>query len=571
MAWITAIPLMTGPVPSPGNNYNYIITGLSASTSYQYRAYMIIGGVEYFGNIYEITTGMIQTQIPTVITTAISAIGTTTALGGGNVTSDGGSTITARGVVWGIAPNPTTANSHTSEMGTTGSYISSLTGLASNTTHYVRAYAINSVGTAYGAQETFVTNPNGNIFYVKNTGSDSNTGLSDAQAWQTLNKINITTFQAGDTILFNRGDTFRGYLWITNENGSAANSITFDAYGSGNKPRIWGSKDYSSSSLWTNYSGNIWKTTSPVTTAYDVANLIFNNETSYGIKKTTIGTCTIQGDWFITTDNISGDKCVYLYSTSNPGTYYTHIEIGGAFIGDTEEVIRIDNASYITVRNLDVRYSPNNGIIAGWGASNIVIEYNDVSWIGGMYVNGDYPYRMGNGIGVWANGAYTVSNVIIRYNRVDQCYDAGISPQGDVLLSVNNIQMYYNIISNCGYSYEFWVSAGAVAIAVNFYNNTCFNAGGNWSNGQRPDTGNVRHVMIWDLSGNLTSCNIKNNIFMTCQNEAVRIDNYDSKIYMNYNLYNVAIIGLLHNGVDSYAQTDTMASSNRSRIGFKKW
>lgn len=94
---------------------------------------------------------------PTVTTTAISSITTTTALSGGNVTNDGGSTVTARGVCWNTSTSPTTANSKTTEAGTTGSYTSSLTGLSQNTTYYVRAYATNSEGTSYGSQVSFTT------------------------------------------------------------------------------------------------------------------------------------------------------------------------------------------------------------------------------------------------------------------------------------------------------------------------------------------------------------------------------------------------------------------------------
>lgn len=95
--------------------------------------------------------------LPTVTTTAISNIQRTTASGGGNVSSDGGATVTARGVCWSTSSNPTTANSKTTDGSGTGSFTSSITGLLPNTTYYVRAYATNSVGTAYGANETFKT------------------------------------------------------------------------------------------------------------------------------------------------------------------------------------------------------------------------------------------------------------------------------------------------------------------------------------------------------------------------------------------------------------------------------
>jgi len=96
-------------------------------------------------------------SVAALTTTAASSITTTTATSGGEVTDDGGASVTLRGVCWGIAENPTIADS-TSESGTgTGVFESSLTGLLPNTTYYIRAYATNSEGTAYGTQVTFQT------------------------------------------------------------------------------------------------------------------------------------------------------------------------------------------------------------------------------------------------------------------------------------------------------------------------------------------------------------------------------------------------------------------------------
>ena len=323
--------------------------------------------------------------------------------------------------------------------------------------------------------------------------------------------------------------------------------ITFDAYGTGNKPRIWGSKDYSSTSQWTVYSGNIWRTTTQVTTYSDVANLIFNNEASCGIKRTTLSGCVGQGQWYISPI----DRFVYLYSTSNPGSYYSHIEIGGAYICadgySTEEVIRVSNSDFIILRNLDVRYSGNNGIIFINGCSHGIVEYCDISWIGGMWVPSDPSYRMGNGVQMWQR----VNDLKIRYNNIHDCYDAGISPQGGVNFTQSNVKMSYNRIWNCYYEYETWAEDSSVTMKnVNFYNNTCVNAT-SWSVNQRPDSSNARHVMIWVDRGNIINCEIKNNIFKTCSNPAIRYGNpshMTPKFTFDNNLYNVAILAYTDDG-----------------------
>ncbi|MBI9037662.1 MAG: hypothetical protein JEY97_05970 [Bacteroidales bacterium] len=96
----------------------------------------------------------------TVTTATITNITRSTATSGGNVSDDGGSAVTARGVCWSTNQNPTLSDEYTIDGIVTGTFISEITGLAANTTYYVRAYATNSEGSGYGNQETFAT-PNG--------------------------------------------------------------------------------------------------------------------------------------------------------------------------------------------------------------------------------------------------------------------------------------------------------------------------------------------------------------------------------------------------------------------------
>lgn len=106
------------------------------------------------GNWLRLSAGFME---PTVTTTAVSSIVGSTAKSGGNVVADGGAAVTARGICWGTSQNPTTANSKTTDGTGTGSFTSSLTGLLPGSTYYVKAYAINSIGTTYGSQLTLNT------------------------------------------------------------------------------------------------------------------------------------------------------------------------------------------------------------------------------------------------------------------------------------------------------------------------------------------------------------------------------------------------------------------------------
>ena len=116
---------------------------------------------------------------PTLTTTSVSLITATTATSGGNITNDGGAAVTARGVCWSTSSNPTTADSYTTDGSGTGEFVSNLTGLTSSTLYYVRAYAQNTMGTAYGDQVSFTTlflpvigqtYGGGVVFYIDGTG-----------------------------------------------------------------------------------------------------------------------------------------------------------------------------------------------------------------------------------------------------------------------------------------------------------------------------------------------------------------------------------------------------------------
>ncbi len=100
---------------------------------------------------------LIQTSLPTVSTDSVTNITETSASCGGNITNDGNGYITARGVCWSETQNPTINDNHTEDSTGSGIYISPITDLMQNTTYYVRAYATNDVGTAYGNEVSFTS------------------------------------------------------------------------------------------------------------------------------------------------------------------------------------------------------------------------------------------------------------------------------------------------------------------------------------------------------------------------------------------------------------------------------
>jgi len=105
--------------------------------------------------------------LPVLETTPISEIFETTAISGGNITSDGGTGISQRGVCWSTSEHPTIENSKKSNGTGMGSFTCKMYGLGRNTTYYLRAYATNIVGTAYGNEISFTTRASTILFNPK--------------------------------------------------------------------------------------------------------------------------------------------------------------------------------------------------------------------------------------------------------------------------------------------------------------------------------------------------------------------------------------------------------------------
>lgn len=143
------------------NTTTYDDNSISTGQTYIYRVYSYnsAGNSASYTNEFSISIP-VPIILPTVTTSTVTSIMSTTANSGGNITSDGGASVTARGVVWSTSQNPTIALSTKTIDGTgTGNFSSAISGLTANTTYYLRAYATNSAGTAYGNEVTFTTMP----------------------------------------------------------------------------------------------------------------------------------------------------------------------------------------------------------------------------------------------------------------------------------------------------------------------------------------------------------------------------------------------------------------------------
>jgi len=189
------------------------VTGLTVNTMYYVRAYGINSeGTKYGKEVFFTTAN----GLPIVTTNNITSYTATTAILGGNIIDIGTPQYSERGVVYATTPSPTTANTKKIIAGAvqTGEFSERFTGLLPNIRYYVRAYAINTVGTTYGNEESFTTS---NVPTLTTTAASN---------------ITPTSVRLGGNIT-NAGvppNTERGVVYATTPNPTTANTKKASEY-----------------------------------------------------------------------------------------------------------------------------------------------------------------------------------------------------------------------------------------------------------------------------------------------------------------------------------------------------
>ena len=213
----TADSKTNGGAASATGAFTGNLAGLSPNTTYYVRAYATNTAGTVYGSQVSFTTLPVAA---TVTTQAVTSITPTTATGNGNITSLGVPNPTAHGVVWNTGGMPTTADSKTNggAASATGAFTGSITGLSSNVTYYVRAYASNTAGTIYGSQVSFTS---ATAMPTAITNAASGIGETTATLNGTVNAKNANT-----TLSFEYG--------LTDSYGSTATSTPGSASGTSN-------------------------------------------------------------------------------------------------------------------------------------------------------------------------------------------------------------------------------------------------------------------------------------------------------------------------------------------------
>ena len=200
-------------------SFSSALSGLTQNTTYYVRAYATNSAGTAYGNEQSFTTTDTNVVLPTITTTAVFAITTISAIIGATITSDGGATLSAWGVCWSTSANPTLANSFLQHNVSTTIFGSALSGLTQNTTYYVRAYATNSAGTAYGNEQSFTTLAI--VLPIVTTTA--------------IFAITSTSANSGGMLTYDGGATVSawGVCWSTSTNPTLANSFSQNTVSSG--------------------------------------------------------------------------------------------------------------------------------------------------------------------------------------------------------------------------------------------------------------------------------------------------------------------------------------------------
>lgn len=303
------------------------------------------------------------------------------------------------------------------------------------------------------------------------SGSDSNNGTSETQAWKTNDRVSYphNPYQPGDVISFKRGQTFTDRIYLNGVNGTAENSITFAAYGEGAKPilTVLGT----ASLIWTNEGNNKWSASSPYTTR------LWRN----GVEQKRTSNVSFGHAW----DEFGGaagaiwihdSGKLYYYSVGEPtGTYEIHQKPYAMFI---------ENSSYITIQDLDLRGSSGsvlqiklsnhcivkNNVIGKKASSGVWLNTTDHSLVEGNIIDADFTLKYtgmdsyrgtdfrGVSDGVDSKGSYNE----IRYNNFINWGHSALQMEGTGLdMAYNNIHHNYFTAKDLEYGRFFAISQRA--------------------------------------------------------------------------------------------------------------
>lgn len=310
-AWITSVSNITNPI-TPGQTVT-VTVAIDRSRLASGANSTILHVVSNNGS-NELTVKATGLDLPTVTTSNVSNITASSATCGGNVTADGGSYVTERGICWGTSNLPTIDGNHQAMGQGNGTFTCNMSNLEPDNVYYVRAYATNNRGTAYGEQRQFTTTSGLPIVTIN-----------------TVTNITATSATCGGSVSNNGGFavTDKGLVWSTSQYPTLNDNHI--SLGSGNAP-FTGSM--TNLTIGTTYYVRAYATNSQGT-SYSSTQHTFT--TGNGLPTVTTTTVTMSSGSVVSGGNVTSDGgypvtargiCYGVYPNPDLSGAYTHTTNG---------------------------------------------------------------------------------------------------------------------------------------------------------------------------------------------------------------------------------------------------
>ena len=397
-------------------------------------------------------------------------------------------------------------------VGNTANLSNPLTGYYDKEAEALRSEILNTENTAKLYKIT------GTIYYVSSiNGDDLNDGTSSKAPIKSVEQISGFDLKEGDAVLFERGSTFRLYSAFNVKSG-----VIYGSYGTGEKPRIYGSPVNLATVEWTPSSKkNVWQMDY---TYADCSSMFFEFGEQVGYRRTSMRKLAKNTDFYLDKSN----NILYLYcDKGNPAKCYKSIEFGTQM-----KLINISSGVHdVVIDNLCLKYSGLFAVSATWNNSGITVTNCEIGYIGGGTTS-DGNSRYGNAIQFWTGA----KDIVVNHNWIYQTWDTAITWQGNNgdKYFYENIAFNYNLLEYNNADFEFWSDDSTITDFDIIGNIMRFTSAG-W--GTREDDGGYRGIdgcFDGDLAGMASVKNvvIKNNTIDSPARYILNLE-VDATVYSN--------------------------------------
>ncbi len=280
----------------------------------------------------------------------------------------------------------------------------------------------------------------GKKYYISSlNGDDLNDGTSPQTAFKSIEGLTNVQLKQGDAVLFERGSVIRLFSTFL-----ASDGVTYGSYGSGEKPKIFGSAINLVNVEWTpSAKRNVWQ----IDYIYpECAGMFFDHGKEIGYKRTSIRNLKKNTDFF---QDPSKDILYVYCDKGNPSKVYESIEFSSqmSIIGIPSGV---DN---VTIDNLCIKYGGIMGVSGTWNTDHVNVTNCEIGYIGGGTTSSG-TVRYGNAIQFWTGA----NEIVCNHNWIYQTWDTAVTWQGNGggSFTYNNISFCDNLLEYNNGDFEYW-------------------------------------------------------------------------------------------------------------------